>query len=169
MRQESSNLPVVWIYGDPLGSLYDFGLTAIDYIQRPDWKDVRSDLNRRCLKLINNIGVPVLLIGAHSDIVDCDCSNIQIGHPSWQRWLADSVGVEAPEHCWAADMMHADIHRLPQVNPAPSLVDSIHEMYNFWDALQQHNVFFEVHPNAKGNVEFAKFLKPTVENFLNSL
>jgi len=180
--------PVVWIYHDPLTNLAEFAnMSMKEFIQDSAWLEIRSKCNQAALAEINNIGVPVLLIGAHSDIVDCDFENITVGHASWQKFLAQQAGMTvtngvievepsdggnyALSHCWGAEMVQRIIHRysdIPEIKPTASLVDATWDIYFFWDELAKKDYFFEAHPTKRGNIEFAKFLKTTVENFLTT-
>lgn len=183
---QSQKLPVIWIYHEPLTSLdMVTDMSFADFIQRSDWYNIRSQCNQQSLQLINNLGVPVLLIGAHSDIVDCNFENITVGHHSWQKFLAESAGLALTNNvinvapadggnyqltdCWGAEVVQRIIHEYSdhtEIIPNLSLVDATWNIYFFWDELTKKDYFFDVHPSKRGNIEFAKFLKTTVENFL---
>jgi hypothetical protein len=65
------NLPVIWVYPEPLADLTKFvGLSHIELLKRNDWIDIRKECNDQAFKKINSLGRPVLLIGGHSDVVD---------------------------------------------------------------------------------------------------
>lgn len=176
-------LPVVWIYNEPIGDLELItGLSTRDFVQRKDWKAIVEECNKFSLESINSVGVPVFVIGGHRDIVDCDYQNITVGHHSWQKWLAEQAGMRITDdiievtpadggnynlsHCWGAEIIHRFLHSNTDISPDKKLLDSVWDMYFFWDELQKRNWFFEVHPNKRGNVEFAKFLKPSIDKFL---
>jgi hypothetical protein len=153
-----------------------------DLIQRTDWKDIWHECNQHCLSAISKLGPPVLLIGAHSDIVDCDYDNITIGDTSWQKWLAqqsgmiidnniiqvrpDDGGDFSVDRCWGAEVIHRFMHENPEIDPDTSLVNSVWDIFFFWKELEKANLFYEVHPSLLGNQLFAKFLLPAVTNFL---
>jgi hypothetical protein len=176
-------VPIIWIYGEPFGDLENItNMSKSELIQRHDWKDIWHECNQYCLSSIANIGSPVLLIGAHSDIVNCDYNNITVGHASWQKWLAQQIGLVVDDntvqvkmddggdfsfdHCWGAEVIHRYMHEHPGINPDPSLTNSVWDIFFFWKELEKANLFCEVHPNLPGNQLFARFLHPTVTNFL---
>jgi hypothetical protein len=183
-RAIHSSGPIVWIYNEPLGDLTPItGLSFEEFVTREDWKDIREECNQHCLAKINALGNPVLLIGGHSDVVNCDYPNIVVGHASWQKWIAEQAGMRVTDvievtpadsgnynlaNCWGPEGMHNAMHQNPDIKPVPSLVDSMWDMFYFWKELENRNWFYEAHPNKQGNVEFAKFLKPVVENFLST-
>jgi len=179
----SPRAPVVWVYNEPILCLEDATtLTFKEFIQRLDWRDIWEECNQFCLNKINSLNKPVLLIGAHSDIVNCDYPNITVGHPSWQKFLANQAGMTvnngvihvtlddganiSMQHCWGAEVVHRFMHENPDIDPEPSLVDSVWDTFFFWKELEKHDLFNDVHPNFKGNVLFAEHLKPTVVKFL---
>ena len=180
---ETHRLPIIWVYNEPLNSVIEtMGIDLSVFVTRKDWKQILAECNRYCLAQINNLGVPVLLIGGHSDVVDCDYPNITVGCHSWQKWLAEQSGMSVVDdiikvtppdggnydlgHCWGAETVHRYLHQHPDVKPDPDLLNAVWDVYYFWDELQRRDWFFEVHPNKRGNIEFAKFLKPTVDKFL---
>jgi hypothetical protein len=165
---ETNPLPVVWIYNEPLRDVKQAtGLWMPEFIQKADWRELSEKSNQFCLEKINELGVPVLLIGGHRDVVNCDYENITVAHPSWQKWLAQQAGISFDDkECWGYELVQVAIHENQNVKPDPELVDSIFDIILFWEELQHRDWFFEVHPNKRGNVEFAKFLKPVVDKFL---
>ena len=160
--------PIVWIYHDPI---IDFetitGLSSQEFFQRADYHELREECNQYCLNAINSLGVPVLLIGGASDVVNCNFSNIVVGCKSWQKWLVDLAGLNSNlDHYWSAEIVHLEICKYPDLDPCPGLVDEIYEHFQLWKQLEQQDLFYEVHPNKRANQEFAKFLLPTVTEFL---
>jgi hypothetical protein len=183
IKKEKSSAPIVWIYNEPLGDLVE--ITSIGYkefLARPDWKDIRKECNQYCLTAISSLNRPVLLIGAHSDIVDCNHANITVGHHSWQKFLADQAdmitrkgkinvkmddgGSFSFRNCWGAEVIHRKMHSWPDISPDSELVNNIWDIFFFWKALEKADLFYEVHPNRRGNMLFAEHLKPTVIKFL---
>lgn len=175
-------LPIIWVYNEPLADLHLLDSSVDHFVVSDFWQQTAKDCNIECLKLINSLNVPVLLIGGHRDIIDCDFPNIVVGCTSWQKFLAQKSGMYTDKniiqvspvdganytltHCWGAEIIHKFLHQHADISPHPDLLDSIWDIYYFWDELQRRNWFFEVHPNKRGNTEFAKFLKPTVDKFL---
>ena len=176
-------LPIVWIYNEPLNNLKDVtGMDFVEFIQRSDWLDIWKECNRWCLNKINNINLPVLLIGGHSDIVDCNFSNITIGYDSWQKYIAKLAGFKvdnnkvyvtmdngadyAFDQCWGAEVVHKMIYKHNNIKPSQEITNAVWDIFFFWKALEKADLFFEVHPNKRSNQHFAKFLLPTVNKFL---
>lgn len=174
--------PVVWLYNEPIGVLQQaVNMEYKEFLTRDDWQDIWRECNEYCLNSIARLGRPVLLFGAHSDIVDCKHNNIQVGDKSWQRFLADRLGMVTRKGkinvthqgdsfsfktCWGADIVHRYMHLFSDVKPAESLVDDIYNIFFFWKYLEKENLFFEVHPNRQGNELYAEYTKPIVEKFL---
>jgi hypothetical protein len=180
---QTRTLPVVWIYNDPLTVLESVtGKKMDEFVQDSSWTEIYRDVNAVCLERINELGVPVLLIGGHSDIYDCDHANITVGHASWQKWLAEASGMKVIddivqvepadggnyllERCWGAEIIQRFLHFNQDVKAQSSIVDKVWDIYFFWEELQRRDWFFETHPNRKANIEFAQYLLPTIKQFL---
>lgn len=183
IKHSQYKLPIIWIYNEPLADLQHItGMTMTEFVARPDWQDVKNECNHYCLSAIAELDLPVLLIGGHSDIVDCNHKNITVGCHSWQKWLAvqanmtvnnDIVFVDMEDggnftidHAWGAEVAHRFIYEHPEVTPTPSLVNNMWNIFYFWQKLEQVNLFYEVHPNLHANQIFAEFLLPSVQKFL---
>jgi len=183
IKKEKSSAPIVWIYNEPLGDLIEItGMEQKEFLARLDWKDIQKECNQYCLNAISSLNRPVLLIGGHCDIVDCNYANITVGHRSWQRFLAEQAGMITRKgkinvtmddggsfsfsHCWGAELAHKFMHENPDITLDSELVNNIWDIFFFWKALEKEDLFYEVHPNRRGNVLFAEHLKPTVIKFL---
>jgi hypothetical protein len=182
----SKDMPVVWLYCEPLINLTEAtGMSMHDFVVSDNWRSIRETCNQYCLNLINSLPNPVFLIGAHSDIVNLTDtkSSLVVGHPSWQKWTADKTGLTVTESihvtpqdggnynldlCWGAEIVHRFLHFNPDIQPAPSLLDAIWDVYYFWQHIERQGWFFEVHPNRHNNIEFSQFLKPRLEQFLTT-
>jgi hypothetical protein len=187
MVKSNLDLPIVWIYNEPFGCLFEAtGLSKTQLIQRSDWKDIWEECNQFCLNKIASLGRPVLLIGGHSDIVNCNHSNIVVGEKSWQKFLAlrsgmlldhnnavivkmDDGGNFSVDHCWGAEVVHSVIHEHPEILPSTEITNAVWDIFFFWKELEKSKVFYEVHPNSVGNKMFADFLKPTLIKFLQEI
>lgn len=180
---KTKSLPIIWCYHEPIGCLTAAtGLSNAQLIQRSDWKDVWEDCNQFCLKAINDLNRPVLLIGAHSDIVNCDYKNITVAHPSWQKFLAHQAGMSIKGNtvnvkindgedffvntCWGAEILHRAIHEHPHLTPSIEVTNAVWDILFFWKELEKADLFSDVHPSYQGNKLFAEFLKPIVIKFL---
>jgi hypothetical protein len=187
VKQHADDMPIVWVYCEPLLSLIPAtGMTMSEFVVSQDWRAIRETCNQYCLNLINSLSNPVFLIGAHSDIVNFTNhkSTLQIGKDSWQKWMAQQCGLTVDNSihvtpqdggnynldlCWGAEIVHRFLHENPNIDPVPSLLDAVWDVYYFWQYLEKQGWFFEVHPNRHSNVEFSKFLKPKLEQFLTTL
>lgn len=185
VKKSDEQLPIIWIYNEPLVDLKDAtGMGLAEFVQRSDYLDIWKECNRWCLNKINSIGRPVLLIGGHSDIVDCSFSNITVGHDSWQKYIAELAGLKVDndtvyvkmddggdysfDRCWGAEVVHRFIHQHQNIQPSQEIVNAIWDIFFFWRELEKANLFYQVHPNYNANKLFAEFLKPTVLDFLNA-
>lgn len=183
VRELDTGLPVIWIYNEPLIDLKTItGLGFDQFMTRPDWLDIWHKCNDSCLEAISSLDVPVLLIGAHSDVIDCHYPNITVGCASWQKWLAQQANMPITDgvvtvkmddggdfllsRAWGAEILHKFMHQHPEVDPVPDLVNNVWDIFFFWKQLEKADLFFEVHPNRRGNELFAEYLLPTVTNFL---
>lgn len=179
----NSTLPIIWIYGEPIIDVEEItGISVDKFIQRADWKDLWNACNQYCLSAMAMLGRPVLLIGGHSDIIDCNHKNITVACTSWQKWLANQANMPVSnqavsvvmedggdfliDHGWGAEVIHKFMHEHPKINPDTELINSVWDIFYFWKELEKANLFHEVHPNLQGNQLFAKFLQPVVEKFL---
>ena len=180
-----STSPIIFVYNEPIGDLTAVtGLQFSELIQRSDWLDIWKECNQYCLNEINSIGRPVLLIGGHSDVIDCNYSNITVGHNSWQRWLAEQSGMITRKgkvnvkmddgssfsfrNCWGAEVIHRFMHEHPDISPSSEIVDSVWDIFFFWKQLEKADLFFEVHPNKRATELYANFLLPVVTEFLEN-
>jgi len=181
--KSNSKKPIVWIYNEPILDVVGItGLSIREFLQRVDWRDLWYECNQVCLRRIASFGCPVLLIGAHSDIVDCDYPNITVACPSWQKWLAEKAGFNVTtdqihvkisdeekftiDHCWGAEIVQKYIHNNPDVDPGHDMVKSTWNILEFWSQLSRTGWFSACHPTRMATEEFAKFLLPTVTQFL---
>lgn len=179
-------LPIVWIYNEPISNLYEItGLTLSDAVRRSDWRTIWEECNYYCLDRINKIGLPVLLIGGSTDVIDCKHSNITVGYHSWQKYLAEQAGLAVNENtihvkmddggdyfldlCWAAESVHRFIHENPKITPSKEVSNAVWDIFFFWETLAKADLFFRVHPNYRATEMFAKLLLPTVTQFLDNV
>lgn len=184
IKNLQSNLPVIFFYCEPLLDLEKItGMTLKNFVQSENWKEIWHQCNNYSLNALDQLDNPVALIGAHSDI-DQNNTSCFIIEDSWQKWIAKKAGMKikngiinvAPldggnyslSHCWGAEIVHRFLHCNSDINPHPSLLDAIWDIYFFWDELQKRNWFYEVHPNYIANVEFAKYTKNNVTDFINN-
>jgi hypothetical protein len=185
IRETNSDLPVVFLYCEPILDLEKItGLSLREFVESENWQEIWHICNKQCLEEIQKLPNPVALIGAHSDIVSENTTNVVL-HNSWQKWIGSQCGMDVTNntinvdpldggnykllHCWGAEILHLFLHQNPNVKPYPTLLDSIWDVYFFWEELERRNWFYQVHPNYIANVEFAKYTKLDVTNFLNNI
>ena len=185
IKKINSNLPIIWIYNEPILDLFKItGILTEEFLYRNDWQDIWNICNQYCLKSISDLNRPILLIGGHSDIVNCNYPNITIAHESWQKFIAEKSGMTVTnnkihvnmytggeflfERCWGADVVHKWMHNYPNIDPPDSMVNSVFNMLQFFKKLQNAGWFWEVHPNRLATEKFADFSLLTVLNFLDA-
>jgi len=161
---------VIWVYCNILHDIPQLlPITKRQFIESENFWSIREEANQQILAKINNLYCPVALIGASSDIVNCDYPNITVIHPSWQKFLADQVGVKL-EHGWEAEVAHRWILQDERgANPSRELVFKTSETLRAWNKMDMLGVFNFCHPNRKGNELFAKEIKSSVYSFINHL
>lgn len=178
-----SNLPVIWVYNEPLSDMQEItGMSPADLLVNQQWKKHREDCNQYCLEQISKLNRPILLIGGHSDVENCNFANIRVAHPSWQKFIAKQAGLNVNDgtitgtfdsgtefkvnQCWGAEIMHRHMFERPSTNPVHSLVESIWDTFFFWKEIDRLGWFHDVHPNRQATESFAEYLLPTVIDFL---
>lgn len=169
-QKETKFDAVIWIYCNILGNIPHLSsMTKRQFIESENFWSIREEANQQILAKINNLPCPVALIGAHSDIVNCNHNNITVIHPSWQQWLAGQVGVNLSLG-WEAEVAHRWILEDERgARPSRELVFKTSETLRAWNKMDTLGVFNFCHPNRKGNELFAKEIKPSVYSFINDL
>jgi hypothetical protein len=183
IKQAKTNLPIVWVYNEPLANLNQAtGLSFDKLLVDDNWKQHRNACNQYCLEQISKLDLPVLLIGGHSDIKDCNFSNIRVVCASWQKFIANKAGLNivndtmegsydsgtkfAVADCWGAEIIHRHMFENPTIDPTKTIVDSIWDTFFFWKEIERLGWFHDVHPNKRATQSFAEFLLPDVTKFL---
>ena len=154
---------IVWVYAEPLVEIELAGELAMkDFLTQAELTNYKAytELNHTILDLINSIGIPVALIGGHADIDQkIHRGNITVLHPSWQRYLIDSIGYDYVDGWeertgWGADIVHRWMQLL-DVNPSPDLARRISETFFVWSLIEKQNLWWETHPSYEGTQIFA--------------
>ena len=168
---------IIWVYSEPIGDLSSLHryttdlnyITPKTFIESEDFWEMRKETNRYILKEMSKINCPIGLIGAHSDIENCNHSNITVIHPSWQKFLAQYTSVTL-EDGWGAEVAHRYIMtEYKDITPSHNIVNKISDTFAAWHKMELHRVFNWCHPNKKGNELFAKEIKSSVQSFINNL
>jgi hypothetical protein len=131
---------IIWVYAEPIGDLsslhcYTTNLNHITpetFIKSENFWEMRKEINRYTLTEMSKIECPIGLIGAHSDIEDCNYNNITVIHPSWQKFLAQHTNV-ALEDGWGAEVAHRYIMtEYKNITPSRNIVNKISDTFSAW-------------------------------------
>lgn len=166
----NKDLPVVWVMCEPLVEILHNGPAQQEYLQSKNHLAFRQDLLHEQLTAMNNLGLPIGIVGAHSDIRQQDIdsfSNLSIIHPSWQNFLADYSGVESRNYNWGYEIAHVMFRVFPDVKHDSQLIMDMYDGLEFWQQLENKKMFCDVHPNKLGNIKFAEHTKQSVIDFIN--
>lgn len=124
--------PIIWVLCDPFARLYYntlknemcwphykedeivFKHVKVEhflntFFKSKDYLEERKKLLHADLEDMNNLGMPIGILGAHSDIDYEDVEpyeNITVLEPSWQKVLCNHSGVRPMEPNWGADFVH---------------------------------------------------------------
>jgi hypothetical protein len=170
MRINKINTPfkgIIWVYCEPIEEVSHNLKQSL--IESNNFWAIREKINQRIMSSINALNCPVALIGAHSDVGIKDYKNITVIHPSWQKFLANEVGVEL-NHGWGAEIAHRiAMYEFPKSRPSREFIDYTSDTLRAWNQMEMLGVFRGVHPNRKGNEIFAKEIKSNIQSFINNL
>ena len=158
---------ILWVYCEVIADCLHENKQNL--IESENFWELRNAINQKTLTMINQIGCPVGLIGAHSDIVDCDQKNITVIHPSWQKFLANQCAIDL-EHGWGAEVAHRyAMYEFKKSKPSKTMIDFTSNTLQAWTQMELLGVWRGVHPNKNGNELFAKEIKNSVQDFINNL
>lgn len=163
-------VPIIWVYTEP-GRDYKLltGNPEFEWIEREDIFDLRSQLNRDTLiKIRQRLPNPIALIGGLSDIDESLATELgfTVLCPSWQKWIADRLDSQHFKFGWGACDIgwRADYNN---VRPSKTALFAWDEQIKEWCWWEEHGHFCHEHPTPLSNKEFAEYLQPTVEEWLN--
>ena len=161
---------IIWVFAEPLRDPTWTKSSLAEIIESENFWFIRQNIYNQTLERIaSEIKKPVALIGAHSDVTDQGYAQIHVVHQSWQRYLAQTVGVNL-DIGWGADVLHRLIMRdLPAAKPSIAVVDAVSDQFKFWKQMELRKVFNWVHPTTLGNQIFAKEISPKIYQWLNQL
>jgi hypothetical protein len=164
---DHKNRPIIWFYSDPiLDSWWYEDCPMETVIQLKEWRNIRESTNVKILEEFSKLDHPIALIGSHSDVWNCNHPNIEVIHPSWQKFLANECNIRL-DIGWCADVAHRFIVSNPQIKPDYDMVDAVSETFGSWRKLEMYNLFQNVHPNIRGNKLFAQEIKQNLFNWLS--
>jgi hypothetical protein len=168
---------IIWVYAEPLTDLTSLGhytqnlnhITPDALIKSENFWEMREEINQFILSKLSNIKCPIGFIGAHGDVPESNYSNFVTIHPSWQKFLANHVGVQLDDG-WGAEVSHRSIMtEYAHVTPSKAIINKISDTFASWHKLELNRVFNWCHPNKKGNNLFAKEIANNVQSFINNL
>jgi len=186
MQQHPDRAPfrIVFVIGNSLrdGPL-DSGMTEVEwaktFLVSNDPIDIIISLEQAFYKRLTSLGIPVALIGAHTDVSCESHDNITVIHPSWQNFLGEQSGLNK-FHGWAAEIAHRWLQGvyIPEVglpakfelgrNPSSAVVDELHKIMRFWKILERRKLFFGTHPTILGNQLFAKEIAEPFKQWIDN-
>jgi hypothetical protein len=142
--------------------------------------DIAMSLEQEFYKRLDALGIPVALIGAHTDVVCESHNNITVIHPSWQNFLGEQSGL-AQFRGWAADIAHRWLQGIyiPESgppatfelgqDPSPAVVDEVYKIIvKTWMKMGKHKLFSGAHPNIQGNQLFAQEIAKPFKQWIDN-
>ena len=161
------NRPIIWFYSDPILDAWWYEDCPMEnIIQTKEWRNIRESVNVKILQELSELNHPIALIGSHSDVWNCNHPNIEVIHPSWQKFLADTCNIRL-NLGWSADVAHRIIVGNPHIRPDYDIVDAVSDTFGSWHKLEMYNLFQNVHPNIRGNKLFAQEIKHNLFSWLS--
>jgi hypothetical protein len=164
------SVPVIWVYTEP-GRDYGkiTGKEEFGWMQSEDIFSIRAELDAIILKTIRGrIKNPIGLIGGLSDInVNlAESLGFTVIHPSWQQWIAKKLESDWFNFGWGASDIGWRMH-YNNVIPSKAATFAWDELIKEWCWWADCGYFCHEHPTPLANKEFAKYLQPTVEKWIN--
>ena len=165
-------LPIIWLYG---AIERDYGRLTGDFehgwIMREDFFEIRKELDQKILKIIREtLPNPIGLIGGDTDInVNlAESLGFHVLCDSWQHWIAKTLNSQWFKFGWnPADVgWRMDSHN---IKPSKAVVFAWDELIKEWCWWEDNGYFCHEHPTPKCHKEFAEYLKPKVEQWLEDL
>jgi hypothetical protein len=161
-----------------------FNLSQVEFAKTfllsNDPLDMVQSLEQQFYQHLNQLGVPVALIGAHTDVTCQSHDNITVIHPSWQNFLVKRCGLNSI-YGWAADVAHGWLQGIivPEVgepehfdlgrDPSSAVVEEIHKIiFGTWMKIEKHQLFKGVHPTILGNQLFAKEIADSFNQWIDN-
>ncbi|MDA9373843.1 hypothetical protein N9R43_00455 [bacterium] len=176
LQPHKINIPIIFVVSEPLMDVETTVLNTKkqgkEFLLTNSIHDFRNTLLQISLNQLNQLGVPVGLIGGHSDIMPEQITgyeNISIIDSQWQQFLSDR-STNKIINGWGADIAKR-IERNPHlinITPTTHLVDTISKQFVAWKEIEHHNLFTYCHPSRLGNELYAAHIKDKVIRFIKS-
>jgi hypothetical protein len=151
---------------------------AKQFITHDDVLHLIRDLELKFYCALEDLNIPVALIGAHTDVIENNwSSNITVIHPSWQNFLAEQCSLNS-FFGWPAEIAHLwlSLQVVPRHGPvmsfdcdqlpSKSAVFEINHAMSVWKKLERSRLWCGAHPNIRGNQLFAQAIGDLVNQWL---
>lgn len=165
-------LPIIWLYG---AIEREYGRVTGDvehgWMMREDYFEMRKDLDQKILTIIReNLPNPIGLIGGDTDInVEyAESLGFHVLDKSWQRWIAEKLNSQWFKFGWNASDVGWRMFS-NNITPSKSVVFAWDEQIKEWCWWEEQGYFCHEHPTPKCHKEFAEYLQPKVQQWLESL
>lgn len=168
IQQLNTKDPIVWIWTEPGRDYHALtGRPQHEWLTREDYFELRDQLNFESLQRIRaSIDNPIALVGGLSDIDPrAESMGYTVLHPSWQRWIAETLNSQWFKLGWGASDAGWRTH-YNNVVPSRAVAFAWEEQIKEWCWWEEHGYFCHEHPSPKANAEFAEYLKPQVRSWL---
>lgn len=164
--------PIVWVYTEPGRDYHRITSdTEFAWMESEDIFKIRKLLDCRILETIRQeIPNPIALIGGLSDINESLANDLgyTVLHSSWQLWIAKKLNSTSFKTGWGAADIGWRFH-YNNVKPSKTALFEWDEQIKEWCWWEEQGYFCHEHPTPRANKEFAEFLKPKLEEWLNKL
>jgi len=179
LQEQTISTPVIFILAEPLMDIDIIKVlvpidACIELLQCADIHVFRNNLLHNFLIKLNQLDIPVGLIGGHTDVTDeqvATFKNLTVIDSSWQQFLSDR-SIQQPILGWGAEVAHRIIthKRLSNIRASSNTLQPTLDQLALWDQLESYPtpLFTAYHPNCKGTVQYAAYLKSKVQYFINT-
>ena len=165
------DVPVVWVFTEP-GRDYKAitGNPEFDWIRSEEIFEIRKELIKQTfVRIKNEVPNPIGFIGglADIDVELAESLGFTVLHPSWQRWIAETLNSQWFSFGWGA----SDIGwraNYNNITPSRAATFAWDEQIKEWCWWADQGYFCHEHPTPRANAEFAEYLKPRVEQWLSN-
>lgn len=163
------DIPIIWIYTEPgrdYGRIYN--KPPHEWIESENIFELRATLNYAIMKEIKNkLANPVAFIGGLSDIETeiAQSLGFKVLHPSWQTWIAKTLNSQWFKFGWGASDVGWRVHS-NDITPSIAATLAWDEQIKEWCWWADQGYFCHEHPSLRANQEFAKYLQPKVQAWL---
>lgn len=164
-----TDTPIIWIYTEP-GRDYQriYQRPPHEWIEREDLFELRRSMNCAIIKEIRmRLHNPIAFIGGLSDIDPklAQEFDFHVLCSSWQQWIAQTLNSQWFEHGWGAGDVGWRMHS-NGIQPGRAATLAWDEQIKEWCWWEEQGYFCHEHPTPRANQEFAEYLKPAVEKWL---